>query len=246
MRRRGRGFDVVMGLAVASFIALEIIGPAAPAPGAPPADTFTHVDMVVDDGGLHVQPRDVPAGEVEVTLVDNRTQKTEALTVKGVQAPFVFSAGTQLRTLRVLRRYDLVPYSGNVQQGAPSDMQIIVPQLASPREPLHTVTLDVRPGGISTPYREARFEQPLFAFGDITPPDTRPWTTVVAGSTALVVRNKTGHSISCAVPSGDRVPVIRRNHRSTIHVVLKNAAPNFSVVTCTSGTDAQMFDVWTG
>ena len=245
MRRRGRAFDVVMVLALGAFVAVEIIGPAAPAPGASPADTFTHVEMVVDDGGLHVAPDSVAAGIVEFEVTDARTDRTRPLRVRSVPPPINLGAGTQRLLLRVLRSYALSAYEGDTQLPGGTFLSIIVPQLAAPREPVHTVTVDVEKGGISTPYRESRFEQPLIPFTDNAPPDSQPWTTVTAGPTKLVVRNKSGEAIRCSVPNGDRVPVVRRNHRSTIRVTLSTGGPNFAVLTCASGTQAQQFDFWT-
>jgi hypothetical protein len=250
--RRGRAFDVVMMLAVAAFVALQIVGPPAPAPAALPGDTFTHVDMVVDEGGLHVTPNEVPAGQVEVSLVDNRADTRAPLTVKGVQAPFVFDVGTQLRTLRNVRRYDLVAYAGNSQHGSSSFVQITVPRLPAPVRPdaAHVVTLDVRDDGIMTPYREARLEQPVKPFVTADPPpDSRRWTTVAPGDTKVVVRNRTSRPLVCSVSGGDHAAKVGGHRRSSLRTILTaDGAPNmpgFFVVTCTAEGVSRKFDFWT-
>src|SRR5436309_12871930 len=71
---------VIVG-ACAGLIALEIAGPGNPAPTGRPTDTFTHLDVKVDDRGVHIPVRNVAAGNVEITLTDARTHKANPLTV---------------------------------------------------------------------------------------------------------------------------------------------------------------------
>src|SRR4051812_12646000 len=233
-----------MVLALGAFVAIEIVGPVGPAPGASPSDTFTHVDMLVDDAGLHVAPASAAAGIVEFTVTDKRTDRSRELRVKSVPPALDLGAGTRRHSLRVLRSYALAAYEGDTQLPGATLVSITVPELAAPREPVHRVTLDVQKDGVSTPYRDSRFEQPLHPFTDNALPDNRPWTAVAAGATQLVVRNESGDAIRCSVPGGDHVRVIRRNHRSTIRVALRAGGANFAALTCASGTHAQQFDFW--
>jgi hypothetical protein len=199
---------VITGACVA-LIALEIAGPRDPTPARPPADTFTHIDVRVDDNGVHVPVHNAPAGEVEVTLTDARTKANAALTVTSSPHALRLHAGTQLVTMRDLTTYELRANAGAHAMRGTDWLKIVMPRLDAAREPANRVTVNIDTSGMSTPYRDARFEAPTTNAGPDGPGASIPWTTVGVGSATVVLHNHRTTALKCtvdgvqtAIPSG--------------------------------------------
>jgi hypothetical protein len=192
---------VIVG-ACACLIALEIAGPGNPAPTGRPTDTFTHLDVKVDDRGVHIPVRNVAAGNVEITLTDARTHKANPLTVTSNPRALSLAPGTQLATLRTLTTYQLSAYAAGKKMPGSGAIAVVMPQLGAPREPSDRVTITLDATGMNTPYRDARFDKPLFAGPTNATDAVFAWTAVGAGATRLVIRNHSHRAATCAVDDG--------------------------------------------
>ncbi len=238
MRRRGRVFDLVAVLCLAVIIVVQVAARerVENAPAAVARDTFTHVDIVVDDAGLHVTPDSVASGQVEITVVDKRPTPSAALAVRADGGSLDLDVGTQVRALRNVRRYQLRAFVGACRIGATGAvMRVVVPMLAAPREAPHVVTVDVHDAGVSMPYREARLDQPSLAGTDRAVAESQPWTSVAAGDTSIVVRNATGQDLSCTLGSAGNGVVVDAHDNATLHAALETrTAPDSGVyaITC--------------
>jgi hypothetical protein len=237
--RRIRAIDVVFAVTLAAFVVIEVVNPSQSSPAAMPKDTVTHVDVRVGDARVTVTPSNVAAGQVEITVVDERTDKTPPLTVTSAPAPISLAPGTSLWTLRVLRTYALGASAGGTHLASGS-LSIVEPTLRAPREPVHQVTLDLRTDGLSTPKREARLEQPMLAYVTPAPqpPDTRAWTTVAPGDTTIVIHNHASRRATCRL-DGQPVAIGRPTQ-----VTLTKPEWNFHVLACSTPTTTKYFDLW--
>jgi hypothetical protein len=181
---------ILVGM-LAVVVLLWIFGPAPSAPAKTPIDTFSHVDVTVHDNTIMVTPSTVPAGLVEVTVADARSNQRSALFVDSPLGVLTF--GTQLNAYQALGSYTL--RSGH----ATGELTIAAPamQAASDERTLHVV---IRPSDFMAPGREVRREEPTEAIVTDVPED-RDWTSVAAGAKTLVLQNSTSARESCEIPS---------------------------------------------
>ena len=233
-------------VALVVLIGVFLFARASEAPAAQPRDTITHADVVLDDAGLHMAPRELPAGEVELTVVDKRSQRTafsivsEPRTAIGLAEP-----GTSLVDLRWVRSYALRASTAEGPVGEAS-FAVVVPALAPPREGTHDVTIVAGPYGMMTPKREARREQPLLARAADASADNAPWTAVEPGRTAVTVRNTSGVPLSCAIGASEH-ETVADGHRFASTVVLRagmNAGSNAELMRCRGEGLDEVFALW--
>jgi len=196
------------------LIALEIMGPGTSGPGAHPVDTFSHLDVRVDDTGPHVSQPQVPAGQVEVTVVDARSNQRAPLSVRSQPAALDLHAGTQLTTIRVLQTSTLHAFAGDDPLNGAAVVTVVPPSLAPSREASNRVTLAVEKTGISARYRDARFEEPVDGRSVPAASDDTPWTRVAPGRVAIVIQNREGASLSCTYDDGSAMSIAPGKTRS--------------------------------
>ena len=232
--------DAVIVLFLAGLVLLIARNEAPTEPKARPAETFSHVDLVVDDRGVHATPKTVPAGHVEVTMTDQRSDKTHPVSVRSVPPPLGMTVGTKLIALRIAGRgYALTADVNGEPLPEGDSVSVVVPELAAPQEPAHQVTVEVAEDGITTPAREARRGQPLLLTTENEPPMAQPWTTVVPGKTEIVVRNRTGAEQQCSV--GDESVSV--DETATLITQL-GGDDGFATLTCAGGGRSFSFGLW--
>jgi hypothetical protein len=240
--RRLRAFDLVAIGVVGAFVAIEIVGPATAPQPRRPVDTITHVDVTVDDSGLHIAPTTVPAGLVELTVADHRKDTRPAVQLSSVPKAVSMGPGTQLFTLRVLRNYELAATWGTRRMSAA--LTIVVPTLAPSTEVRpDRLSLTLHRHSIMASRRDVRLEQPVEP-GFEEPPASRPWTAVAAGPISVVIRNESGARQSCVL-GGDIS--VASGHTGTLKVTLPaGTSARYAFLTCYGLGTAQYFDIWTG
>lgn len=262
-RRLPRSVDIAVSALIVGAIAVIAIDPGSPARASAPVDTFTHVDVSVDDSGLHVTPATVPAGVVDVTVADNRADKSVPFSIQSVPPVSTpYTVGNRMVELRVVQTYAVrAVVAGRTVGNATLD--ITVPKLAAPREDAHVVTLDVTRNGVSTPRRESRYEQPVLPFTTNPPPSGRPWTSGAAGVTKVVIRNRAGAPQTCTVDGTQKTIDVARGGTGSVNVFLSSTETveqsrsgaifeatsqntNVAVVTCTGGGASRAFALRAG
>jgi hypothetical protein len=246
--RRVRVWDVLGVVALAAFVVLQVVARVNQVSEARASDTFTHVDIVVDDDGVQVTPSEVPAGIVEVGVADKRAKGAGALTVRDEGEGVVFREGTNIHTLRVVRGYDLRAFSGRGEiEGVHGDMRVTVPALTAPREDANVVTVDVRAGGLSTPNRDARLEQPIAAESDAGgPAEHHPWTTIAPGEIDFVVRNETSGRVGCQIDGVTKLVFVdgQETLRATLDRDGARDTPGSYVLSCLDGDAIKRLGLW--
>jgi hypothetical protein len=245
--RVGRIIKGVGALALAGFAFAAFTAPASGAPAREVNDTFTHVDVRVADGGLTVTPSTVPAGLVEITVIDARTDHSSALSVRSVPPPVNAGPGTTLYTLRALRRYALAAFADNRPlSSGNAGLTIVVPDVRAPREEAHVVRVDVRNDAIITPRREMKRQQPFVPFiTNPVPADDQLWTKVATGETTVRVHNTTNTTQHCAVNDGTARSVTVKPHSTKVlGAALEPNDVRFLVLTCNAGGSIRQFDFW--
>lgn len=216
--------NLVITGACVGLIALEIAGPSNGKTTRRPIDTFSHVDVRVDDHGVHVPVGNVAAGEVEVTLTDARTHTKSPLLVASEPPGLSLHPGTQLTTLRDLTTYQLTakPMTGS------GSLTVVMPRLDATREPGNRVTVNVDTNGMNTPYRDTRLESPVAAGATDALNASVPWTTVVAGPGTVVIRNHQPSTLTCSVDGGAATAI---PHGAT-RTIKATFAPGRNLVDC--------------
>src|SRR5262249_3224733 len=136
---------------VGGVVAMAIFGPAPDAPAKTATDTFTHVDVAVSDHAISVTPATVPAGLVEVSVTDERSNQRTGLIVTSPLG--VLTYGRQVNAFRMPGRYTL--RNGR----ATGVLTVVAPQLAAVRDE-HTLHIVIRPTDFMAPGREVRREEP--------------------------------------------------------------------------------------
>jgi hypothetical protein len=212
---------------VASVVVMAIFGPAPAAPANTPTDTFTHVDLAVSDNAITVKPSTVPAGPVEVSVTDHRSNQGTGLVVSSPLGVLTF--GRQVNAYRALGNYTL--RSGH----ATGVLTIVAPQLhaATDEDTLHIV---IRPNDFTATDRDVRREEPTKSpFSDI--PQDRDWTAIKAGDKTFILDNQSKTPQTCGIPS--LMPARNIAPGGRVKMSLTFAAQPYEV-RCTTGT----FGVW--
>ncbi len=213
--RYGRlAVNLLVAGACVSLVALEIAGPGNTTSARRPVDTFTHVDVRVDDRGVHVPVHEVAAGEVEVTLTDARTGSKSPLTVISDPHALVLRPGTELTTMRELTTYKLRANAGAHALPGTDSLTVVMPQLGATLEAPGRVTVNIDAAGMNTPYRDERFEAPIAAGSADATSASIPWTTVTPGAATVVLHNHRSTDITCAIANGSSVLVPSGGARS--------------------------------
>jgi hypothetical protein len=210
------------------LIALEIAGPGDSVTARRPVDTFTHVDVKVDDQGVHSPDQKIAAGQVEITLTDARTHTTGALTVTSDPNAFSLHPGTQLTTIRDLTTYRLIASVGAHAMPGTATLAIVMPTLAAPTESAHQVTVNVETSGVDLPHRDARFDAPVAPGANDATSAAVPWTTVASGPARVVIHNHQPGALTCKVNNGTSVTIASGASRS----IRATFAPGENFVDC--------------
>lgn len=202
-----RTIDAAIALGLAGLVFLVARDPSTPQPDPTPAETFSHVEVTVDDAGVTASPERVDAGHIEFTVVDRRTNQDEKLLIRSEPPGIQTSGGSSLTELRALGHYVLVAEVDEKALQSSSAIDVAVPQLAAPNEPADRVTLDLRDDLLFSPKREARRDMPIPSpAASFKALEHQPWTTVASGPTSIIVRNRTDQSQRCEV-AGESVDV---------------------------------------
>jgi hypothetical protein len=231
---------------IAGLITLAIVGPTPSAPASTPADTFNHVEVNVSDGGFDIVPSVVPAGLVEVAMNDRRADTTHSIIVSSDLGTLV--PGSQVASWRVLGGHLLTVHDISGKFVFDRMIKIAVPQLASATESAHQITLDIRAGGITTPHRDVRREQPYVpAFSTSAPPNDWLWTSVAPGRYEVALHNTSGTEQQCSIDPVLRKQRVAAGATASVEVALQQNGPDGShtyEVACVGGGVTRQFDIW--
>ncbi len=240
-----RTIDAAIGLGMAGLVLLIAQDPSTPQPDPTPDETFTHVELIVDDSGVTAQPSRADAGQVEFTVVDRRTDKNEPLQIRSEPPAIETNGGSSLTALRTLGHYVLVAEVDDTKLRRTSTLDVRVPVLAAPEEAADRVTLDVRDDVIMATNRETRRGMPIASFtSSFASIEHQPWTAVVAGPAEIVVRNRTSALQACEID--DEKVDIEPGKRETLRVAFTDAPPRAQTLRCTGAGTPQSFGFWVG
>ena len=212
---------------VGAVVAVAIFGPAPEAPAKTPTDTFTHVDVAVSDNAVTVTPSIVPAGIVEISVTDHRSNERTGLVVLSPLG--VLTYGRQVNAYRVPGTYTL--RNGH----ATGTLTVIAPQLHAAADE-HTLHVVIRPTDFLAPGRDVRREEPTTSLQSDVPQD-RDWTAVTAGEKTFILENQSKAAQTCGIASLMRARTVALGAHVTMSLTF---APHAYDVRCTNGT----FGIW--
>ena len=212
---------------VGGVVAMAIFGPAPDAPAKTATDTFTHVDVTVSDNAITVNPSTVPAGLVEVSVNDNRSNQRTGLVVTSPLG--VLTYGRQVNAYRMPGTYTL--RNGH----ATGTLAVVAPQL-QPVSDEHTLHVVIRPSDFVAPGREVRREEPTSSLQSDVPQD-RDWTAVTHGDKTFILENQSKTTQTCGIDALMPARTISPGAHMTMSLMF--AAHPYDV-RCTNGT----FGIW--
>ena len=227
----------------------------------------THVDVFVDDVypcsppgcnafGMHIEPRIIPVGDVDITLHDQRVNKTGTLDLDSGLSAFTVDGMTGDGAHRVFRVQQLL--SGQTINArivganppccyATAYINVVAPTFPTPNDPANTINLVIKSTGISAPNRIIGNIEPIIN-GPRTLPD-RPWTSLDVTSgvkTSVIVTNASGVAQKCSIGgvSGFNNVSVGKTAKVTKKVLLGFNSANKYVLSCVAGAETKAFAIW--